>query len=128
MATPGTNAYYYLFKHPNQIKCPNPKPIKATITPPPPPPSSPYSPPPLPLYSSSRISSIQKPIRQIRAPDMYAILGGGRFLGGVARVDQVSVDVVLEDEVGGIEPVVEDLRPHDVPPDAPAVGVALNCR
>jgi hypothetical protein len=40
-------------------------------------------------------------------------------------IQQVPVDVVLQDEARGVEPVVEDLAAHDVAADAPAVGVAL---
>lgn len=43
----------------------------------------------------------------------------------VLPVEQVAVDVVLEDELGGVEPVVKDLAAHDVAADAPAVLVAL---
>lgn len=43
----------------------------------------------------------------------------------VLAVEQVAVDVVLEDELGGVEPVVEDLAAHDVAADSPAVLVAL---
>lgn len=48
-----------------------------------------------------------------------------RTLGGIVLVEQVTVDVVLEDEAGRVEPVVEDLASHDVAADAPAVLVAL---
>lgn len=53
---------------------------------------------------------------------IWARLGA---LRGVLPVEQVAVDVVLEDELGGVEPVVEDLAAHDVAADAPAVFVAL---
>lgn len=43
----------------------------------------------------------------------------------VLPVEQVAVDVVLEDELGGVEPVVEDLAAHNVAAHAPAVLVAL---
>lgn len=46
-------------------------------------------------------------------------------LRGVLPVEQVTVDVVLEDELGGVEPVVKDLAAHDVAADSPAVLVAL---
>lgn len=46
-------------------------------------------------------------------------------LRGVLPVEQVTVDVVLEDKFGGVEPVVEDLAAHDVAAHAPAVLVAL---
>lgn len=46
-------------------------------------------------------------------------------LRGVLPVEQVTVDVVLEDEAGRVEPVVKDLAAHDVAADAPAVLVAL---
>lgn len=56
---------------------------------------------------------------------MQAIRAGLGPLGRVAAVEQVAVDVVLEDEAGRVEPVVEDLGAHDVAPHAPAVLVAL---
>lgn len=56
---------------------------------------------------------------------MQPIRAGLGALRGVLLVEQVAVDVVLEDELGRVEPVVEDLAAHDVPADAPAVLVAL---
>lgn len=53
---------------------------------------------------------------------IWARLGA---LRRVLPVEQVAVDVVLEDELGGIEPVVKDLAAHDVAPHAPAVLIAL---
>lgn len=39
-------------------------------------------------------------------------------------IQQIPVNIVLHDEAARIEPVVEDLAPHDVPAHAPAVLVA----
>lgn len=46
-------------------------------------------------------------------------------LRGVLAVEQVAVDVVLEDEAAGVEPIVKYLAAHNVAADAPAVLVAL---
>lgn len=43
----------------------------------------------------------------------------------ILAVEQVPVDVMLEDELARVEPVVKDLAAHDVAPHAPAVLVAL---
>ena len=42
-----------------------------------------------------------------------------------ALIQEIPVNIVLHDEPARVEPVVEDLAPHDVPADAPAVLVAL---
>lgn len=56
---------------------------------------------------------------------MQAVRARLGALGRVAHVQQVSVDVVLQHKLARVEPVVKDLAAHDVPPDAPAVLVAL---
>lgn len=40
-------------------------------------------------------------------------------------IQQIPVDIMFHDEARGVEPVVEDLAPHDVAADAPAILVAL---
>lgn len=47
------------------------------------------------------------------------------LLRRLAIIQQVPVNIVLHDEAGRVEPVVEDLAAHDVPAHAPAVLVAL---
>jgi hypothetical protein len=48
-----------------------------------------------------------------------------RPLRRILAVEQVPVDIVLEDKLAGVKPVVKDLAAHDVAPDAPAVLVTL---
>ena len=40
-------------------------------------------------------------------------------------INQIPIHIMLQDKLGRIKPVIKDLAAHDVPPDAPAVGVAL---
>lgn len=56
---------------------------------------------------------------------MQPIRASLRPLGWILAVEQVAINIVLEDELGRVEPVVEDLAAHDVAADAPAVLVAL---
>lgn len=41
------------------------------------------------------------------------------------HIEQIPIDVMLEDKVGGIKPVVENLAPHNVSTHPPTIGVTL---
>lgn len=43
----------------------------------------------------------------------------------ITRVYQIAIDVVLQDELRRVKPVIEYLATHDMPTDSPAVLVAL---
>lgn len=64
-------------------------------------------------------------MRQALTPDMKPIRARLRYMCLCCRVDQITIDVMFEDELGRIVPVVEYLTSHDVPSNAPAILVPL---
>lgn len=58
-------------------------------------------------------------------PNVQIIRRSLSMMRRLSHIQQIAIDVVLEDEARGVKPVVKDLAAHDVPADAPAVGVPL---
>lgn len=52
---------------------------------------------------------------------MNAILTCRTLLRRISVVHQITINIMLQDEPGGIEPVIKDLTTHDVSPNAPAI-------
>ena len=70
-------------------------------------------------------SSIQKPLRQVRTPNMNPILTRRALLRRISIIQQIAIHIVLEDKPTGIKPIIKDLTPHNMPPHPPAVLVPL---
>lgn len=68
---------------------------------------------------------VKKPRRHLRAPDSQRLVASRAVTDRRLVVNNIPVNVVLDHIVGGIPPVVEDLRPEDMPADAPDGVVAL---
>lgn len=77
------------------------------------------------LYASQKTSLLEEPCWYFWAPNSQRLIASWTIADRGLLIDDVAINIVLDHVVGGIPPIVEDLRAEDMSTDAPDRIVTL---